>query len=55
MMVLANFSDQVQWVDASTFDWFGLPGEMADLLQGRPIRTYHNRIMLGPYEFLWLA
>ena len=55
MTVLANFSDQVQWVDASTFDWFGLPGEMADLLQGRPIRTYHNRIMLGPYEFLWLA
>lgn len=55
MMVLANFSDEVQWVDASSFSWFGLPGEMHDLIQGRPVMTYHNRIMLGPYEFLWLV
>lgn len=55
MMVLANFSDEVQWVDAASFCWFGLPGEMTDLIQGRQVMTYHNRIMLGPYEFLWLA
>lgn len=55
MMVLGNFTDQVQWVDAKHFDWFGLPGEMHDLIQGRPIRSYNNNIMLGPYEFLWLV
>ena len=55
MMMLANFSEHEQWVDANTFSWFGLPGEMADLLTGRPIRTYDNRILLGPYEYLWLA
>lgn len=55
MMVLGNFSDQVQWVDAGAFDWFGLPGEMHDMIQGRPVRSCNNKIMLGPYEFLWLA
>ncbi len=55
MMVLANFSEHEQWVDANTFSWFGLPGEMADLLTGRPIRSYDNRILLGPYEYLWLV
>ena len=55
MMVLANFSEQEQWVDADYFSWFGLPGEMTDLLTGRPIRSYNNRILLGPYEYLWLV
>ena len=55
MMVLANFSENEQWVDANRFNWFGLPGEMQDLLTGRPIRSYNNQILLGPYEFLWLV
>lgn len=54
MLVLGNFTDEVQWVDAGHFDWFGLPGEMQDMLTGRPVRSYHNNIMLGPYEYLWL-
>lgn len=54
MMVLANFSEQEQWVDANRFSWFGLPGEMEDLLTGRRVRSYDNRILLGPYEYLWL-
>lgn len=55
MMVLANFSEREQWVSTNRFDWFGLPGEMEDLLTGRPIRSYHNRILLGPYEYVWLV
>lgn len=55
MMVLANFSEEVQWVDTASFDWFGLPGEMHDMLTGRQIRSYQNRIMMGPYEYLWLV
>ena len=54
MMVLANFSEQEQWVDANRFNWFGLPGEMKDLLTGRPVRSYNNEVLLGPYEYLWL-
>ena len=55
MMILANFSESEQWVDAGSFDWFGLPGEMQDMITGRPVRSYHNRILLGPYEYLWLV
>lgn len=55
MMVLANFSEHEQWVEADRFDWFGLPGEMEDLVTGRKIRSYKNRILLGPYEYLWLV
>ena len=55
MMVLANFSEREQWVDANRFNWFGLPGEMKDLLTGRPVRSYNNEILLGPYEYLWLV
>ncbi len=55
MLALANFSEQEQWVDSGTFDWFGLPGEMQDLITGRLVRSYHNHILLGPYEYLWLV
>jgi amylosucrase len=55
MLVLANFSEHEQWVDSRAFDWFGLPGEMSDLITGRPVRSYNNHILLGPYEYLWLV
>jgi amylosucrase len=55
MLVLANFSEHEQWVDTKAFDWFGLPGEMQDLVTGRPVRSYNNQVQLGPYEFLWLV
>ena len=55
MLVLANFSEREQWVDSRAFDWFGLPGEMQDMITGRYIRSYHNQIQLGPYEYLWLV
>ncbi len=55
MMVLANFSEKEQWADTCHFDWFGLPGEMEDLLTGRRVRSWNNQILLGPYEVLWLV
>ena len=55
MMVLPSFSDREKWVDSRAFDWFGLPGEMQDMITGRYIRSYHNQIQLGPYEYLWLV
>jgi amylosucrase len=55
MLVLANFSEHEQWVDSRAFDWFGLPGEMSDMITGRPVRSYNNHVLLGPYEYLWLV
>ena len=55
LMVSGNFSEREQWADTKYFDWFGLPGEMEDLLSGRRVKTWNNQILLGPYEVLWLA
>lgn len=53
MLVLANFTEERQWVDANTLNWFGLPYEMYDMLTGQWVRL-SGSIMLGPYQFLWL-
>lgn len=55
MMVIANFSEHEQWIDTNRFNWFGLPAELTDLLTGRPVRSYNDHILLGPYEYLWLV
>lgn len=54
MLVLANFTEREQWVDAYSLNWFGLPDEMEDLLCGRRIKL-EGKILLGPYEYLWLV
>ena len=54
MLVLANFSEREQVVDCNTVNWFGLPGELHDLIQGKTVRLWEN-IVLGPYEYLWLV
>ena len=50
MLVLANFSEREQVVDCNTVNWFGLPGELHDLIQGKTVRLWEN-IVLGPYEY----
>lgn len=54
MLVLANFTDQVQTVDCCHLNWFGLPGELTDLIQGKKI-WLSGQIHLAPYESLWLT
>lgn len=54
MMVLANFSEQEQWVNTYRFNWFGFPEELTDAITGRKIHLSENQILLGPYEYLWL-
>lgn len=54
MLVLANFSEERQVVNCNTVNWFGLPWEMHDLIQGKTVRLWDN-IVLGPYEYLWLV
>jgi len=54
MLVLANFTEKEQVVDCNRVNWFGLPWEMHDLIQGKSVRLWEN-IVLGPYEYLWLV
>lgn len=54
MLALANFTDRVQTVDCSRLNWFGLPWELTDLIQGKKV-WLSGQLSLGPYEYLWLA
>lgn len=54
MLVLGNFTDQVQTVDCAHLNWFGLPGELTDLIQGKKV-WLAGQVTLGPYEYLWLV
>ena len=54
MLVLANFSEERQTVNCNAVNWFGLPWELHDLIQGKSVPLWEN-IVLGPYECLWLA
>ncbi|NDO45631.1 alpha-amylase family protein [Clostridium sp. MD294] len=54
MIMLANFSEQEQWVDTYRFNWFGLKEELTDAITARKINLNDNQILLGPYEYLWL-
>ena len=54
MIMLANFSEQEQWVDTYRFNWFGLKEELTDVITERKINLNDNQILLGPYEYLWL-
>lgn len=54
MIMLANFSEQEQWVDTYRFNWFGLKEELTDAITARKVNLNDNQILLGPYEYLWL-
>lgn len=54
MLVLANFSEERQTVNCNAVNWFGLPWELHGLFQGKSVPLWEN-IVLGPYEYLWLA
>lgn len=54
MLVLANFSDQVQTVDCNRLNWFGLPEYVTDMIQGKTVQLTKT-VCLAPYELLWLS
>lgn len=53
MLVLANFTEHEQRIDANTVNWFGLPNVTEDMIQGKKVKL-EGTIVLGPYEYLWL-
>ncbi len=53
MLVLANFTEHEQRIDANSVNWFGLPNVTEDMIQGKKVKL-EGTIVLGPYEYLWL-
>ena len=53
MLVLANFTEYEQRIDANSVNWFGLPNVTEDMIQGKKVKL-EGTIVLGPYEYLWL-
>ena len=53
MLVLANFTEHEQRIDANSVNWFGLHNVTEDMIQGKKVKL-EGTIVLGPYEYLWL-
>lgn len=53
MLVLGNFTEHEQRIDANSVNWFGLPNVTEDMIQGKKVKL-EGTIVLGPYEYLWL-
>lgn len=53
MLVLANFTEHEQRIDANSVNWFGLPNVTEDMIQCKKVKL-EGTIVLGPYEYLWL-
>ncbi|PKM93939.1 MAG: alpha-amylase [Firmicutes bacterium HGW-Firmicutes-1] len=49
-----NFSEDRQAIDTKVFTNQGLAFTMKDLIQGKTIESSSEKILVGPYEFLWL-
>jgi glycosidase len=54
LIMLANFSDQVQTVSADRLRLIGLKDRATDLVAGEAVSPAHD-LVLGPYRFVWLA
>jgi amylosucrase len=54
LIFLGNYCEDRQWVDTSPFHGSGIFGRKTDLFSGKTVDFNHDRILLGPFEFLWL-
>lgn len=55
LLVLGNFSENPVYLDTYTLHNEGLTGTMTDLLQGKKVNLDNEKIVIGPYECLWLS
>jgi amylosucrase len=54
MLVLANFTEQVQRVDGNALRLHGLGYQFHDLISDQPVNS-QNDLYLGSYQVMWLA
>lgn len=52
---LGNYSEDRQWVHSQAFHQVGIYGKKTDLITGKTVDFSKERILLGPYEYLWLV
>lgn len=55
VLVLANFTEQMQAVAANELRLYGLSYGFVDLIGGRSLRLGAEPVMLEPYQVMWLA
>ena len=54
LLFLANYSEDRQFVNTNAFHTVGIFGPKIDLITGKTVDFNNDRILLGPYEYLWL-
>ncbi len=54
ILVLANFTEREQTVDANQIRLYGLDYAFSDLIGGMDVTLGHD-LMLQPYQYLWLT
>ncbi len=54
LVFLGNYSDDRQFIDTNAFHSIGIFGRKTDLITGKTVDFSHDRILLGPYEYVWL-
>ena len=53
-LFIGNYSEDRQFVQSSVFHGMGLFGARTDLISGKTVQLNQERILLGPFEYLWL-
>jgi hypothetical protein len=54
LVFLGNYSEDRQWVDTNAFHGVGIFGKKIDLISGKTVDFNNDRILLGPFEYLWI-
>lgn len=53
-LFIGNYSEDRQFVQSSAFHGMGLFGTHTDRISGKTVQLNQDRILLGPFEYLWL-
>ncbi len=55
LIFIANYSEDRQFVNTDPFHGAGIFGQKTDLISGKIVDLNHDRVLLGPFEYLWLT
>lgn len=52
---IGNFSEDRQFINTNAFHANGIFSQKNDIVQGKTVDFNNDRVLVGPYEFLWLT
>ena len=55
MIVLANFSEEVQELDSRLLAGYGMSLDVVDLIEDKPIVNSSQPLVLEPYQYMWIT